>query len=59
MVSKKIPSFKSFQEDPNEGERKGLAQKKKNLINFIFGCFELMLLWEAKEISGSTTYPFE
>ena len=53
-----FPSLKSFQEHPNEVERKGLAQKKNNLMLYIFGCFYLILWWKAKTISGSTTYPF-
>ena len=52
-------SFKSCQEHPNEVEQKGLAQKNKNLMLSIFGHFDLMMWWEAKAISSSTTYPFE
>ena len=54
-----FPPFKTFQEYPSEGERKWLEQKKNNIINYIFGHFDLMLWWEAKVISGFTTYPFE
>ena len=54
-----LPSFKIWQEHPNEVERKGLEQKKKNLMLSIFGHFDLMVWWKAKEIPGFTTYPFE
>ena len=54
-----FPSLKSFQEHPNEVERKWLAQKKNNIMLYISGCFYLMLWWKAKTIPGSTTYPFE
>ena len=36
-------SFKSCQEHPDEVERKGLSQKKKNLMFSIFGHFDLMM----------------
>ena len=52
-------SFKIFQEHPNEVERKGLAHKKKNLMLSIFGQFDLMMWWEAKVRSYTTSYQFE
>ena len=54
-----FPSFNNFQNNPNEVELKGLAQKKKNFMLYIFGHFGLMIWWEAKARSGNPTYPFE
>ena len=54
-----FPPFNIFQDHPNKVERKGLEQKKKNLMNYIFGNFDLMMWWEAKARSGTTTWPFE
>ena len=38
-------SLNSFQYYPNEFDRRGLEQKNNNLINYIFGNFDLMLWW--------------
>ena len=37
-----FPPFKSNQDSPNKVEWRGLAQKKKNLMNSIFGHFYLI-----------------
>ena len=42
-----LPHFKSRQDDPNEVEQKGLAQNKKNLMNYIVTKYEV----DQKEIS--------
>ena len=58
-VVRNFPSFNIFLDDPNEGERKGLVQKKKNLVDYIFGDFDIMMWWEFMAREGSTAYPFE
>ena len=52
-------SFKSGQYSSNEVDQIRLAQKKKYLINSIFGNFELMKWCRANLIEGCTTFPFE
>ena len=40
-----LPSFKSNQDSPSEFGKRGLAQNKKDPINYIFGCFDLIKGW--------------
>ena len=54
-----FPSLKSSRDSPNKFEWIGLAQKNKNVMNAIFGHFDLMQWREAKAREGSNPYPFE
>ena len=54
-----FPSFKSSQYPTNGIDRIGLAQKKENIMNSIFGHFYLTQWWEYKAREGSTPYLFE
>ena len=51
--------FNSFQDEPSEVERRVLVQNNKNILDYIFGRFNLMLWWEDKVIEGSYVYPFK
>ena len=42
-VVSNLPSLYSFQYDNNEGDRKVLSHKKRNLMNDIFGQFDQMM----------------
>ena len=54
-----FPSFKSSRDSPNEVERRGLDQKKKNIMKYIFGNFDLMQWWEFKAKYGFIPYLFK
>ena len=54
-----LPSFNSSQDPKNEVENRGLSQKNKNLVKYIFGNYDLVQWWESKAKESSIPYPFE
>ena len=53
-----LPAFKNFQYGCYEAESRGLAQKKKNILNSIVGHVYQILWWEVNIREESYAKPF-
>ena len=52
-------SLNNVQDSTNKVDKIVLSQNNNNIMNSIFGSFDLVNWWESKAIEGSTLYPFE